>query len=222
MKKGVLLLRIAASQNLALLPALFREGIRRVFSNEMYCGFCFDLTGKIKIPILKIPLRLMRLREHDLARLFLGDKGAYEGSEVKKRVERALFAHSGIGTCYVGVSENDLPCVACWLITASDNRKTQRFFRNGLPELRSDEVMLEQAYTHSAYRGNNLMAWITLNLFQEAARCGARRAIAFVHQENDVSLAASLRIGWKPYMIKDLSWRLMRRKVTFRPFVGTL
>ena len=55
MKKCVLLLRIGASQKLALLPALFREGIRRMFSSEMHYGFCFDLTGKLEIPILGQP-----------------------------------------------------------------------------------------------------------------------------------------------------------------------
>ena len=222
MKKCVLLLRIGASQKLALLPALFREGIKRMFSNEMYYGFCFDLTGKFEIPILKISIRLRRLREDDLPQLFLCDGGVNKGSETRKRIERVLFAYSGIGTSYVGVDEKDLPCVACWLITAMDNTKTQRYFRNGLPKLRSDEVMLEHVYTHSAHRGGNLMAWITLNLFQEAAKCGARRAIAFVHQKNDVSLATSLQIGWKPYMIKSVSWRLLRRKVTFQPIVVTL
>lgn len=217
-KKGVLLLRIAAPQKAAFLTALFREGIRRIFSNEMHCGFCFDLTGRFEIPILKIPVRLRRVREGDLPLLFLGSEEGYEGCEIRKRVERVLFAYSGIGTGYVGVSEDDVPCVACWLISASDNRNTQRYFRNGIPKLRSDEVMLEQVYTHRSCRGKNLMAWITLNLFQEAARNGAKSAIAFVHRENDVSLAASLRIGWKPYVVKDVSWRLLRRKITFRPY----
>lgn len=193
---------------------LCNEISRRIYSNESFYGQKFDLTRKFEVPSSSIFLKLRELRESDAEKLFLHGI-ARNGWELKKRLECLRFIRSGIPAAYVGAEHGRYPCVICWLCSSKENSALQRYFRGGVPLLEKDEVLLEHIYTHSAYRGKKLMAWITLSLFEKARTQGAGRAVSFVHASNALSLKASKKMGWQVYLRKNVTWRLWRRRVAF-------
>ena len=93
--------------------------------------------------------------------------------------------------------------------------KVRSYFKGRIPELLPSDVLLEFVYTFPKYRGLNIMHYITAKLFEEAIASGAKRAIAYVHRCNEKSLKASAKIGWKPFIVKQFSWRFFYRSTVF-------
>jgi hypothetical protein len=52
---------------------------------------------------------------------------------------------------------------------------------------------------------------------EKAQNHGARRVITFVDHLNVPALKGCQRSGFSPYLIRVDSWRLFRRRVSFRP-----
>jgi len=206
---------LACSKFTSLLDFVFEELSRRIYSDEIQYGFQFDLTKNFDIPEQKNAMTIRKIREKDLSKLLFGGMHDIDSNELRIRLEYLLFIHAGIPTCYVGVNDDETPRVACCLIISDDNDMVQSYFKGGLPRLKSDEVFCEHIYTNPGYRGQDLMRWITLNLFKKASGLGARRAIAFVHAKNRISLKSSLKIGWEPYIVKKVSRRFFKRRIAY-------
>ncbi len=199
---------------------LFKDFIRRLYSDEKFYGFYFDLTKTVNILETDIPISLRALLRNDIPKLFNFGTESYNTVELRKALECLSFIKSGIPSCYVGTTEGDYPCVMCWLLEPNKNREIQSYFRGGIPLLKNNEVLCEYIFTNPRYRGHRLMGWITSKLFEMASKRGFHRAVAFVHEKNAISLKASPKIGWKPFLIKKVSWRIYKRYITFEPFPG--
>ncbi len=192
-----------------------KELLRRINADEFFYGLQYDLTKDIHVPEPNIPVTIRELRKDDVPKLLdLKEKGI-ASLEFYDRFKRTLFVKADIPRCYVGITEDGHPCVMCWLIEYSDNDKIQSYFNGNILNLKPDEILLEEIYTHKAYRGLNLMEYITFMLFEKAAENGARRAIAYVKGGNRASIRGSIRIGWQPFMIKKVNWRFFKRQITY-------
>jgi RimJ/RimL family protein N-acetyltransferase len=194
---------------------ILRELSRRIYSDEIQYGFHFHFTKNFVIPEPINDITIRKMRKKDISKLFYGGMNDVGSNGFRTRLEYLLFIHAGIPTCYVGVTDDETPCVACCLFVPEDNDKVQSYFKSGLPRLKSDEAICEHIFTNPVYRGQDLMRWMTLSLFRKASEFGARRAIAFVHANNRVSLKTSLKIGWEPYIIKKVSWRFFKRRIAY-------
>jgi hypothetical protein len=198
-----------------LLGLAAAEVRRRLYADEFFYGLEFDLTGPIPVYEAGTALAARKIQESDVAQLLPLRDPRMDVGELKTRLERLLLLRAGIPTCYVCVPPDGQPCGMCWLVTSHFNPELQRHFRGGIQPLRGKEVLLENIYTRADCRGGHIMAWLTLKLFDIAARQGAVRAIAFIKAQNKASLKGIQRIGWKLCVIKKVTWRFFTRRITY-------
>ncbi|MFO7557952.1 MAG: hypothetical protein R6X10_03900 [Desulfobacterales bacterium] len=197
---------------------LFKDLLQRLHSDKIFYGFHFDLTRTSVSSNPAIPVSLRLLQRSDIPAFFNFKTQNFTSADLRKALECLTFIKSGIPSCYVGTTNEGYPCVMCWLIEPEKNGELQAYFRQGIPHLNTDEVLCEYIFTHPKYRGNRLMGWVTSELFKMASERGFRRAIAFVNETNAVSLKTTPTIGWRPFLIKKVSWRIFKRQIAFKPF----
>jgi GNAT superfamily N-acetyltransferase len=152
--------------------------------------------------------------------MFYASTNHLDNDEIRERFQRLLFLKADVPTCFVALEPNGFPCSLCWLIKSEENNSISYYFKEGLPRVNSDEVLLEFVFVHPDYRGKGVMEWISKTLFVHARANGAKRAIAFVRGQNSVSLAATQMIGWKPFLKKTVNWKFFNRSVAYEPLVG--
>lgn len=188
---------------------------RRLYSDEIDYGFVFDLLKPFEVPNPRLPVRIRELRPSDITQLFNFRQGSYDTEGLRESLQCLAFIKSGIPTCYVGVTTEDIPCVMNWLIRPSENQRLHNYFGGGIQPLKPDEALCEFVYTHPDYRGNRMMPWITQSLWEIARDEGFQKVIALVHGSNAVSLKLTPRMGWKPSFKKTVRWRLLNRTIKF-------
>ena len=204
---------IMGLRNMAKL--VLSEVRRRMNSNEIHYGFYFDLNQEIQVNQSSFSSNIRPICPEDLPRFFYSSTKNLSIDEVKKRLERLLFLKNSISTCYVLLNSDQFPCALCWLIMPKENDDLKSYFGDGLPLLKPNEVLLEFVFVHPDHRGKKLMEIITKKLFVRAKLNRASRAIAFVSARNTTSLAATLLIGWQPFLIKHVTWKFFKRQITF-------
>jgi GNAT superfamily N-acetyltransferase len=199
------------------LRVLVDELRRRVWSDWTHFGLARDLETPFPAPDAKIPLEIRTLRESDLPKLlgmdadYLSDRGPYV------RMHRLNFVDAGIGTCYVAATDGDEPCYMQWLMAARENRAIRDYFKGIFPVLAPDEALLEYAFTREDYQGKGVMPAAMARIAEKAREVGARRVITFVDHHNIPALKGCQRAGFDPYLTRVDRWRLLRRRVEFRP-----
>jgi GNAT superfamily N-acetyltransferase len=197
-----------------LVSLTIREFVRRAYSNELFYGYYFDLPQGYKAPKIPFPLTIRKFERDDFPR-FIGACGSATRTDLKKLIELQIQLLEDIPTCYGGFTMEGNPCCMCWLVDYADRNRLRSFFKAGLPDLKPGEVLCENIYTHPDYRGHSLMAHLTFALFEIASGQGAKRALAYVRDENVNSHHGIKKIGWKPFMVKKVRWRAFRRSISF-------
>lgn len=200
-----------------MLMLVLLEIRRRMNSDEIHFGFYFDLNKEITLSPPPFPLEIRPLFQEDISQLFFSSTNHLASNEIKERIQRLLFLNASIPTCLVAAKSNQFPCALCWLISAEENERIEHYFKSGLPQLKSNEMLLEFIFVHPEYRGKKFMEWITKKLFLQAKSKGANRAIAFVADRNKISLNATHLIGWKPFLKKKVTWKFFKRRITYEP-----
>jgi GNAT superfamily N-acetyltransferase len=178
--------RIAGRLELGLYSRLTRYGLGR------------DLAVRIEKPRAKIPITVRALQSHDMASLF----GNADLNPVDRREAawRMAFIAKGAHRGFVAIDErSDEPCYAQWLFGAMDNDVVRRL--KGFPALKTDQALLENAYTPPAYRGLGIMSAAMALIAERAADIGARHVLTFVGQDNIASLKGCQRAGFHPVML---------------------
>jgi RimJ/RimL family protein N-acetyltransferase len=104
-----------------------------------------------------------------------------------------------------------------WVVGASENQRLKEISGNLYPVLRSDEALLEGAFTPEAYRGMGIMGAAMALVAQRAADYGARWVITFVDEHNTASFKGCVRAGFSPYLRRHERFRLFHRSVSFEP-----
>jgi GNAT superfamily N-acetyltransferase len=211
---------LAANFRSGGLKALLREFKKRYKSERLHYGLARDLSHPFPNPSAKIPVAVRPLRDEDIPRLLglhalqLSDRGPYV------RMHRLNFIEVGIGTCFVGVTENDQPCYMQWLIPARDNTQIQKYFRGTFPILKPDEALLEYAFTPERWQGQGIMPAAMAQITEKARDFGARRVITFVESSNVPALKGCRKAGFVPYLARLDRWRLFRRQFVFQELAG--
>jgi hypothetical protein len=176
-----------------------REG---PYAKRVSVGLRRDVLEPIMVPTAQVPVSVRPFVLEDLPWLFPAEDagGADERADVRWRLrmaeQGALTTH-----CFVAVDEtSNRPCHMQWLTEAGYNAAIRR--SGALPVLRSDQVMLENAYTPPRYRGMGVMAAVTALMVERGADFGARSVVAFVDEDNVASLKGACRFGFTPYTIR--------------------
>jgi len=190
---------------------------RRLWSRSTAYGLRRDLEVPVALPTAKIPIEIRKLIDSDIPALLrdLPDVDADTRWEIRLR-----HAHlkSGIPQCYVAVDQRtDTPCYFQWLMGATHNREIQTFFHGTYPMLRTNEALLENAYTPVQCRGMGIMAAATARIAERALDIGARYVITFVDQHNVPSLKGCKKAGFAPYVERHEQRILFHSRISFDP-----
>lgn len=184
------------------LKAVLEVGKSRLYSNRTDLLLRRDLTVPFKAPTAKIPIHLRELQVADIPKI------------IKPIADRLPAIKAGLRTCYVAVTEDQDICYMQWLIDSSQNHMRPR--NVGLV-LRTDEMMLEWAYTFDKYRGLGIMASAMSQISERAALAGAHWALTLVDKDNIASLKGCKNANFRPYKLREEQWRALRLSQRFEP-----
>jgi hypothetical protein len=190
---------------------------KRLWSHSTAYGLRRDLVLPVALPMAKIPIAIRKLTDSDVPALLrdLSDVDSDTSWEIRLR-----HAHleSGIPQCYVAVDQRtDTPCYFQWIMGSTHNREIQTFFHGTFPLLRTDEALVENAYTPIQYRGMGIMAAATARIAERALDIGARYVITFVDQHNVPSLKGCKKAGFAPYVERHEQRILFHSRISFNP-----
>ena len=189
---------------------------RRCYSDELSVGFQLDLTRTSEGTAPEGSLAIRELSSSDVPLLLDFRRRGLDAVELRAILMRHLLVEARLPTCYVGIDVEKRPCCMCWLARAEDNDRYRTYFGEGYQPLRPGEVLCEEIYTHPDHRGRRLMKHLTRAVLEIAAtQDGARRALAFIRADNRQSLAGASVTGWEPFVYRQVSWRLFRRRRRF-------
>jgi ribosomal protein S18 acetylase RimI-like enzyme len=133
------------------------------------------------------------------------------------RASARHLLESGLTTCYVGVT-GEGPVYMQFLVTADQNKRLSEVYGGLFPPLADDEGLLEFAFTLQQHRARPVMPNVLLRLIEIAREQGLRRVVMYVHADNPSLIRFYLRVGFVPFAVRVERWRLLRRRLEFRPF----
>ena len=107
---------------------------------------------------------------------------------------RKWYHERGLGRCYITrTSDTNEMCNVRWLVTAKDMIKAG--FVGRLPNLREDEVNLENVYTLERFRSRGIQTASALQVQKSVTEQGFSRIVGQVAEDNIPSLKSNKRRG---------------------------
>jgi GNAT superfamily N-acetyltransferase len=194
---------------------VWRAFWNRMYSNHTSIGFRRDLTVLFAAPLAFQPLEVRPLERGDDLSCLEARAPELTDVQVFERLTQRRIVESGLRTCYIAMSSDGMPCYMQWLILAGENDRVQTAFGNLYPRLESDEALLEGAYTPEAYRGKGIMANAMAQIAARAADAGVRWVITFVDEAYAPAQKGCARAGFRPYVRRVETYRLLHRRVAF-------
>lgn len=198
------------------LRQLYQSTAHRIKSDQKAYGLKRDLDAAHTAPEALIPIDVRLIRDDDVLHV-LEQVKSLSAEEKWDRNQRQRLLKAGVGTCYVAVTSDDIPCYMQWLFSSQDNDFLQNHFNGTFPVLDPDTALLEGAYTPTAFRGQRIMSAAMSLIAAQARSLDARYVITFVGEENVPSLKGCYRSGFGVYLERDVRWRMLRPSVAFRP-----
>ncbi len=127
--------------------------------------------------------------KHELART--------HGTDYLEVLLRRWLCEADIRELFVGDGPDGQSAYCQWLVRPRDQSRLHEHAPRRYPVLRADEVLLEGAYTFSAYRRRGAMADGMWQLLARARDEGARAAITHVATDNRASLRGCAAVGFE-------------------------
>jgi RimJ/RimL family protein N-acetyltransferase len=200
----------------AMLKQLYRSAGQRIKSDQTAHGLKRDLDLPHTAPEALIPITVRPIRDEDVqAVLESADSMTLE--EKWDRDQRLRLLQAGVGSCFVAVTADDVPCYTQWLFSSKDNEFLRSHFNGTFPPLDADTALLEGAYTPTAFRGQRIMSAAMSLIAEQGRSVGVRYVTTFVGVDNTASLKGCYRAGFEVYLERRLRWRMGRSSVTFQP-----
>jgi len=184
--------------------ALANEFAKRIFSNSESYLLRRDLSLPFIPATPKQAIEVRPILDSDLPEILTARPG------------RFAILRARIPTCYLAVTASGEIAYMQWLVAHSDIERFKPFFEGQLGALRSDEVLLEFAYTFEKFRGQKIMGAAMAAIAEKGLLAGARYAITFVQKNNIAALKGCGSAGFTPYMIREERWRLFSFKEIYR------
>jgi GNAT superfamily N-acetyltransferase len=157
------------------------------------------------------------VQDRDIPELFDTTSENTTGRDPYVLMHRKNFLGTGIGTCYIAVTEDDHPCYMHWIMRPEDNDAIQSYFKGTFPPLAPDEALLEYGYALPAYRRMGLMVAVLDQTAAILRDMGYRWMILFIDHDNVISLKGGKRAGFEIFLKRTDHWRFFRRTFDFTP-----
>ncbi len=177
----------------------FRQLKRQVYSRATFIGLEKNLNTKCAPVPCRVEYALQLASEKDMDEVV--QKAKTESKEsAHELVQRRWFYESGFLNCYVArtIDTGEL-CYMVWLISLVDRALVKSGFRDMLPRLKEDEILMENSYTFEKHRGNRIMPSAMAEWSEMARSNGFKRVITYVRQDNIASLRGCERAGFRKF-----------------------
>jgi hypothetical protein len=143
------------------------------------------------------------------------------GSDYLEVLLRLRTCEAGIRELFVADGAVAEPAYCQWLVRPHDQWPLHEHAPGRYSALRTDEVLLEGAYTFLAYRRQGAMADGMWQLLARARDEGARAAITYVADDNRASLRGCAAVGFEPDHMVRADRRLGLRSTVLLPVDAT-
>jgi len=188
-------------------------GVRRDLSVHVEGQIGRDLAV---VPPAKIPLVVRQLRpEDDLS--FIDDVPGLDPRSAQMRADQRWLMSGDLPPPWVAVDPDGAVCFMTFLLTARDNVAIRARWGDLLPELQPDEAVFEGPYAGDNVRGLGMMKDVLRQVLLGAQDDGVRYVLGFIGEANAPSLAVAEFGGFNPYLKREESWFLFRRRIRFLP-----
>jgi hypothetical protein len=194
---------------IALLPKLIKEGrakylwkafLNRLYSKEIAFGFKRDLSIPYKKPRTLKPNTIREsIKEDDVYFIDNPNNGLINNFK----------------TCYVGITKEEVPCARVWLIDSSENNKLKAIWGNRFPQLKPDEVLLENVFTVPKFRGMGIIPAFLYDVSEISKDLGATYAITFGEVKNINTTRSYSYAGFSPYIVRTVSYFLFIKSIKY-------
>ncbi|WP_101951670.1 hypothetical protein [Mycobacterium sp. 3519A] len=163
----------------------------------------------------RIPLEVRYLRPDDDLSFIADEPGLSSKAAAERTVQRWLLA-SNLPAPAVAVDSDGKVVFMAWMLTAEDNDVIQARWGKMLPILKPGEAIVEGPFTAESHRGLGVM--LAYNAILDAAReSGIRYVMGFI-AENNIAQLKIAEIGqFVPFVEREESWFLFRRRIRFLP-----
>lgn len=197
-------------------PQWLRHTLRlRLRSRRIAIGVRRDLTVHVPVDPPKIPLVVRNLRPDDDLSFIADTPGLSPRAASERAVQRWLLG-SNLPPPAVAIDPDGKVCFMAWMLTAQDNAVIQARWGDQLPQLKPDEALIEGPFTAESHRGLRVMHAYTAIL--DAARdSGLRYVMGFIAEGNVAQLKVAEYGGFVPFIKREESWFLFRRRIRFLP-----
>ncbi len=200
-----------------------RQGLRwlrhtlrlRLHSRRIAIGVRRDLLEHVPVDPPRIPLEVRYLRPDDDLSFIADEPGLSSKAAAERTVQRWLLA-SNLPAPAVAVDSDGKVVFMAWMLTAEDNDVIQARWGKMLPILKPGEAIVEGPFTAESHRGLGVM--LAYNAILDAAReSGIRYVMGFI-AENNIAQLKIAEIGqFVPFVEREESWFLFRRRIRFLP-----
>jgi hypothetical protein len=207
---------------------LWLVGRRRLYSRGVSIGVRRDLSVYVAgdpahdlaaVPPAKIPLVVRQLRpDDDLS--FIADVPGLAPQVMQMRADQRWLMSGDLPTPWVAVDPDGTVCFMTFLLTSRDNDAIRARWGELLPELQPDEALFEGPYTGENGRGLGIMKDACRQVLEVARDSGVRYVGGFIGEGNVASLKVAEFGGFDPYLKREESWFLFRRRIRFRPLAN--
>jgi hypothetical protein len=201
---------------------------RRLYSRHVSVGVRRDLSEHVAgvigrdlavVPPAKIPLVVRQLRpDDDLS--FIATVPGLAAEAAQLRAGQRWLLSSDLPTPWVAVDPDGRVRFMTWLLTARDNAAIRAVWGEMLPELQPDEALFENPWTAESDRGLGIMAEACGRILQVARDFGVRYVMGFIMEENVAALKVVELGGLAPYLKREETWFLFRRRIRFFPLAN--
>jgi GNAT superfamily N-acetyltransferase len=189
---------------------------QRIHSSRVSMCLRRDVNVPFTPPPAKIPVVARQLRpDDDLS--FIAHDPELSPQDAQYRADQRWLLSSDLPTCWVVTDPDGTVCFMTWMLLARDNARIQALWGNWLPELQPDEALFEGIYTAESHRGLGIMAVAADQILETARDSGVRYGLGFIGTSNAPSIKGGEKGGFIPFMKREESWFLLRRRVRFLP-----
>jgi hypothetical protein len=216
-KKGSLARRlmanVATSEGRAAVVSALAN---RAWSTSTSFGLAADPRHPPEQRHARVPVRMDRWAPHDFTG-FDDELERVTGDDALEVANRIRMCRAGVERLYVATDPDGEAIYAQWLIDSSGQAALHTVVPDLFPPLRSDETLVEGAYTFVRYRRTGAMADGMHQLLTAAAENGATRCLTYVSASNGPSLKGCARVGFDLDHVRLTRRRVGRRSVARRP-----
>jgi hypothetical protein len=198
---------------------------KRLYSRGVSIGVRRDMSVHVEgvigrdlavVPSAKIPLVVRQLQpEDDIS--FIDDVPGLDPRAAQMRADQRWLMTGDLPAPWVAVDPDGAVCFMTFMLTARDNAVIQARWGGLLPQLQPDECLIEGPFAGESARGLGIMKEVAGRLLQIARDSGMRYVMGFIGEANVATLKVVELGGLAPFVKREESWFLFRRRIRFLP-----